>query len=181
MSERMRNNLYGSAEKASLSSRTSALTLIAALVASAAALQIIESPLPRIVPWLKPGLANALTLYALLRISSAAGVTVAIFRTFVAAIFMGTLLSPVHLISLAGALSAALVMAVTRKMLPDRGVGVVSVLGAIASNSAQLLVVQIMFASNLSFWFHMALMIWIAIPSGLVVAKITQELIRRTT
>lgn len=156
------------------------LTLTAVLVASAAALQIVESPLPRFLPWLKPGLANAMTLFALLRISASAAMTVAVFRTAVAAVFMGSLLSPIHLISFAGATSAALSMTVLRKIFPVAGLATLSVFGALVNNFAQLAVVQFMFASNMSIGLHLALMIWVALPSGLIVARVTQELLRRT-
>lgn len=165
----------------SVAQQTAKYTLIAVLVASAAALQIIESPLPRLLPWLKPGLANALSLFAIIRISTTAGMLVAVMRTAVAAMFLGSFLSPIHLISLSGAAAAALLMAGLRKLWPEAGLGVLSVAGALANNSAQLAAVQIMFAGNLSFWFHIALMIWVAVPSGLIVAKVTHELLRRTT
>lgn len=160
--------------------QTARLTTVAVLVASAAALQIVESPLPRFLPWLKPGLANALTLYALLRISLSAGLTVAILRTGIAAIFLGSFLSPVHLISFAGAVSAAFVMAIIVRVAQRTGLATISVVGAIVSNLAQLAVVQYMFAGSLSLWWHLALTIWVGIPSGLIVAKVTHELLRRT-
>lgn len=163
-----------------IASETHRYALIAILVSSAAALQIIESPLPRFLPWLKPGLANVLTLYAIIRISAGAGLVVAAFRTFVAATFLGTLLSPVHLISFAGAMSATLVMVGANYLCKNAGLATISICGAMASNFAQLMVVQIMFAGTISFWFHIAIMIWVAIPSGLIVAKLTQELLRRT-
>lgn len=165
----------------SAAGKTARYTLLAVLVASAAALQIIESPLPRFLPWLKPGLANAMSLFAIIRISLSAGILVALMRTAVAAMFLGSFLSPVHLISFAGAAAAALIMAGMRKLLPDAGLGVVSVGGALANNSAQLAIVQLMFAGSMSFWFHIALMVWVAVPSGLIVAKVTIELLRRTT
>ncbi|MBU1108520.1 MAG: Gx transporter family protein [Candidatus Riflebacteria bacterium] len=166
--------------RADMHGRTARLTLTAVLVASAAALQVVESPLPRFLPWLKPGLANAMTLYALLRLSASAAMTVAVFRTAVAAVFMGSLLSPLHLISFAGATSAAFSMTVLRKIFPAAGLAILSVFGALVNNFAQLAVVQFMFASNMSIGLHLALMIWVALPSGLIVARVTQELLRRT-
>lgn len=161
-------------------SETHRYALIAMLVSAAAALQIIESPLPRIIPWLKPGLANVLTLYAIMRISAVAGLVVATFRTFVAATFLGTLFSPVHLISFSGAISATLVMVCVNYLFKSAGLATISISGAIASNIAQIMIVQIMFAGTISFWFHIAIMLWVAIPSGVIVAKLTQELLRRT-
>jgi len=171
---------YQISQSAVAMSPTVRLTTVAVLVASAAALQIIESPLPRFLPWLKPGLANALTLYALVRISLSAGLTVAILRTAIAAMFLGSFLSPVHLISFAGAVSAALVMAMIIRTASTTGLATISIAGAIISNLAQLTVVQYMFAGSLSLWWHLALTIWVGIPSGLIVAKVTHEILRRT-
>ncbi len=156
------------------------IATIAILASAATALQIIESPLPRFLPWLKPGLANALTLYALLRFSTLAGVGVALIRTFIAGTVLGTLFSPVYLISLAGALTSALTMSIIKKLLPESGLSTISVSGALASNWAQLMAVQLMFAGGISVWFHLAVMIWVGIPSGLIVARLTAELLRRT-
>ncbi|GAB4276741.1 MAG: hypothetical protein Kow0029_18990 [Candidatus Rifleibacteriota bacterium] len=154
---------------------------IAILASTAAALQILESPLPRILPWLKPGLANALTLYAIIRLSPLSGLLVAFVRTFIAALFLGTVFSPIHIISLAGALNSGLCMSILRKLIPDTGLSTLSIVGALASNSAQLLAVKYLFAGELSLWFHLAVMIWVAIPAGLIVSKVTSELLRRTS
>ncbi|MDN5279690.1 MAG: hypothetical protein PWR01_3655 [Clostridiales bacterium] len=153
---------------------------MAILASAAAALQIIESPLPRLLPWLKPGLANAMALFAILRISISAGLGVSVIRTFIAGAFLGTLFSPVHIISLAGALTSTLSMSIVRRLLPEAGLATLSVTGALASNWAQLIVVELMFAGSMSYWFHLAVMIWVAIPSGLIVARVTSELLRRT-
>ncbi|HNX77935.1 MAG TPA: Gx transporter family protein [Candidatus Rifleibacterium sp.] len=161
--------------------QTARYTLIAMLAAAAAALQIIESPLPRFLPWLKPGLANAMTLFAIVRVSPRAGLLVALVRTAIAAMFLGSFLSPVHLISLAGATAAALLMAGLYYLRPASGLAILSIAGALASNSAQLAAVQILFAGSLPLWFHLVAIVPVAIPSGLIVAKVTQELLRRTT
>lgn len=160
--------------------QTATYTLIAVLIAAAAALQVVESPLPRLLPWLKPGLANSLSLFAIIRISTGAGMLVAILRTAVAAVFLGSFLSPVHLISLAGATAAVLLMAAIHKVRPESGLGVLSIVGAIASNSAQLAAVQFLFAGSLPLWFHFVAIVPVAVPSGLIVARVTQELLRRT-
>ncbi len=160
--------------------QTATYTLLAMLIAAAAALQIIESPLPRLLPWLKPGLANAMSLFAIIRISKRAGILVAVLRTAVAAVFLGSFLSPLHLISTTGAFVAALLMAVIYRFIPGAGLGIVSVAGAVASNSAQLFAVQMLFAGSMPFWLHLAAIVPVAVPAGLIVARVTQELLRRT-
>ncbi len=156
------------------------ITLIAILTACAAALQMLESPLPRILPWLKIGLANVITLYAIIRINSFAGIGIAALRTCLAAFAFGSFLSPVHVISFSGAVAAAVVMALIFHYLPKSSICIISIFGAIASNISHLLAVQLLFASNLTIWLHLALIIWVGVPTGLIVGKITYELLRRT-
>ena len=122
----------------SFSTKTSVYTRLAILTASAAALQLIETPIPRVLPWLKIGLANIITLYAILKFSSKAALTIAFFRTFIAAIFLGSFLSPIHFISLSGALSATIVMSIFLKLRKNSGLAIVSITGAIVNNASQL-------------------------------------------
>lgn len=154
--------------------------ILAILAASASAIQIIESPLPRFLPWLKPGLSNSIVLYALLRYSPMLSVGIIFFRTFLTGLFLGTLFSPVSIISFAGGIVSTFVMILVIKLLPNCGLSSISILGAMSNNIAQLFTVQVMFAGNMTIWFHLAVMIWISIPSGLIVAKVSQELLRRT-
>ena len=156
-------------------------TLLAVLSASAAALQIIESPLPRLLPWLKPGLANCLTLYALVRCSAGFGFGIVGFRTVLSGMALGILFSPANLLSFAGGLAGAVVMWVALKLGSGRlSVYGISILGALANNLAQLLTVQWMFASGFPLWFHLSVMLWVSIPSGIMVGHISRELLRRT-
>lgn len=155
------------------------LTLIAILISCAAALQLLEAPLPRFFPWLKIGLANVVTLYSIIRINTITGILVAALRTCLAALVFGSFLSPVHIISFSGAVVAAIVMSLIFYFLPKSSVSIISIFGAISSNLAQLLAVQIIFASNLTFWLHISLIIWFGIPSGLIVGKITYEILKR--
>lgn len=158
--------------------KTKKFTTIAMLVASAAVLQLIESPLPRFFPWLKPGLANVLTLYAIIKYSFKAGIFTAAARSILAAVIIGSFLSPVFYLSFAGAVSAAFVMGIMRKFC--KNLEIISISGALTNNYAQLALVQILFAENTSLWLYIAVMIWVSIPSGFVIAKITKELLRRT-
>ncbi len=156
------------------------ITLFAILTSCAVALQMLESPLPRILPWLKIGLANVVTLYAIIRINSLTGIGIAALRTCLAAFAFGSFLSPVHIISFSGAVAAAIIMALIFHYLPKSSICIISIFGAIASNISQLLAVQLLFASNLTIWLHLALIIWVGVPTGLIVGKITYELLRRT-
>lgn len=154
--------------------------LIAILASSAAVLQTIEAPFQSILPWLKPGLANSLTLYAIIKLSASAGLIVATFRTLIASIMLGTFLSPVFFASFSGSVAAAIAMITLKKLAGVKHMSIISISGAVASNLAQLYIIQLMFAGNISLWFHLSIMILVSIPSGIIVAKLTQELLRRT-
>ena len=62
---------------------------IAALTALAAALSLAERLLPGPLPWLKPGLANIITLALAARGEYRTAVLVSILRSFVAALAWG--------------------------------------------------------------------------------------------
>jgi heptaprenyl diphosphate synthase len=150
------------------------------LAATAAMIQILESPLPRLLPWLKPGLSNSIVLFGIIRVSPWFGVQVVLLRSLLTGVFLGTLFSPVNILAFAGGISSALVMGGThrfgRKLVSVYGI---SILGALTHNFAQLSTISTVFGTGVPIPFHLAIMIWIAIPSGIIVAKITTELLER--
>ncbi len=157
------------------------LALLGMLSAAAAALQILEAPLPRLVPWLKPGLANALVLFAIVRFSPWFAAGIVVFRSLLAGLVLGLLFSPAHLLGLAGGLAAAAAMTLAVRLGHGwLGLAGISILGAVAHNLAQLGTVGLWAGQALPLWFHLFVMVWLSIPSGLLVAAIAFELFRRT-
>ena len=76
------------------------LTLFTAL---SAALSLTERLLPLPLPWIKPGLANLVTLILLAAGRYRDAFLVSVLRTFVTALFLGGLFAPGHLFALSGA------------------------------------------------------------------------------
>ncbi len=105
-------------------------------------LHVFESALPNLGPWFKLGLANIMTLLALVFLGVRAAFTLAIARVIVGSLFIGTLLTPTFFISLAGALAAALVMALVYSFWPRTSLISISLLAAIAHMSGQFVVVE---------------------------------------
>jgi heptaprenyl diphosphate synthase len=91
---------------------------IAALAALAIGLQVIEAAIPSPVPGIKPGLANVITLVALVALGWRAALAVSLLRVVGASLLLGTLLSPGFWLSLAGALAALLVLAPLARLYP---------------------------------------------------------------
>lgn len=116
---------------------------IALLVALACVLQISESLIPHPVPGLRLGLANMITLTALLELGFGYALEVAILRTLLSSIILGTFMSPIFILSFAAAVISTLVMGFfywlsgihPRLRLSIIGI---SIIGAFTHNLAQL-------------------------------------------
>ena len=113
---------------------------IAALAALAMGLQLIEAAIPSPVPGIKPGLANVITLVALLALGWRAAVAVTLLRVVGASLLMGTLVSPGFWLSLAGGLGALGILGILAGFYP-RHLGPVglAVAAALAHTCGQFL------------------------------------------
>ena len=83
---------------------------IAILTAIACVLQISESMIPHPVPGLRLGLANMITLVALIRWGGRAAMEIAVLRTILSSLIIGTFMSPTFILSFFGALVSTFVM-----------------------------------------------------------------------
>ncbi|BCL77226.1 hypothetical protein JHS3_29620 [Jeongeupia sp. HS-3] len=117
---------------------------VARLAAAAIALAVIEAGIPSPIPGIKPGLANIVTLYALMRYGWGIAAWVAMLRIFGGAILLGGFLSPGFVLSLAGGVLSLLVLA-PAQYLPKRWFGVVtlSLLAAFSHIAGQLIVARL--------------------------------------
>jgi len=77
---------------------------VAKLAAIAIILSVIEFFLPSPIPGIKPGIANIIILYSLVRFDFSTAAWVSIVRVFVSSIIVGSFLSPTFFLSLFGAL-----------------------------------------------------------------------------
>ena len=115
---------------------------IAALAALAIGLQLIEAAIPSPVPGIKPGLANVITLVALVALGWRAALAVTVLRIFGASLLLGTLLSPGFWLSLTGALTALTVLALLHPFYPRH----ISALGMAVTAAITHTLGQFMFA-----------------------------------
>lgn len=102
---------------------------------------VIENLLPRPVPFMKPGLANIVTVAAVARYGMLTGLRVNLLRTTGAALFTGSLATPTYLLSLTGGIVSALAMGAFRKVFSVTGM---SVCGSVSSLWVQLLEASIL-------------------------------------
>ncbi|ACL73981.1 Gx transporter family protein [Thioalkalivibrio sulfidiphilus] len=115
--------------------------LIAWLAALAIAIHVLEAALPSPIPGVKPGLANVITVLALLLYGWRVAVWVSLLRVLAGSLLVGSFLSPTFLLSLTGALASlaalGLATAVAGRHLSALGL---CVLAALAHMLGQFLV-----------------------------------------
>jgi heptaprenyl diphosphate synthase len=116
---------------------------IALLISISCVLQISESFIPHPIPGLRLGLANMLTLVALVTLGFRAALEIAVLRTVLSAFIMGTFMSPTFVLSFSGAVISSLVMGGLYHLPIFQGrfrfsiIGI-SVFGALTHNIVQL-------------------------------------------
>jgi len=160
--------------KADRAERLSWLTLFTAL---AAALSITEKMLPLPLPWIKPGLANLITLVLLVVGQLRDALIVSLLRTFVTALFLGGLFAPGHLFALSGALVSCLGMALLFRS-GWFGIYGISALGAWLHALTQLVCGALLFLSVESVAMIAPLLLFFSLAAGLLTAWVTVRLLR---
>lgn len=158
---------------------TRRITLVALLAAAASSLQILEAPLPRVLPWAKLGLANGATLFALIVLGPLEACWVVVLRQLLAGLILGHLMAPAFWMGLAGATAGGLAMALAlwtgRRHL---GLFAISIFGALANNLAQLAVAHGLLVRHGAVWWNLPPMLLASIPAGALVAWLTQLALR---
>lgn len=147
-------------------------TTIAAgfLIATATVLHVAESwlPVPIPIPGVKLGLANIVTLVALLWLGSGVAVSIVIGRVLISSFLSGSIMGPSFIMSLTGAITSLLIMDFTyrygNKYFSIVGI---SVIGAAIHGVSQLLAASLMVSSINVLWYIPWLMLF-AVPTGIV-------------
>lgn len=113
---------------------------IALLSAYAVGLHGFETLLPTPIPWLKPGLANIVTVITLMLYGLRPAIMVTLIRVTLSSLFTGTFLGPAFILSLGGGITSTLVMGFVVSIAPGLfSVIGLSIIGALFHNLAQLL------------------------------------------
>ena len=105
--------------------------IIAKLSAIAIVLSIIEFFLPSPIPGIKPGIANIIILYTLVKFDLKTAAWVSLLRVFISSILVGSFLSPTFFLSLFGAVISLAFLFLFQK-LPKKYFSLIS-FGIVAS------------------------------------------------
>ncbi len=150
---------------------------IAKLAAVAIALHMVEALVPSPVPGVKPGIANIVTLYVLLRYDFATAAWVSILRVFASSLLLGQFLSPTFALSLSGAVLSLVTLALAMH-LPKHYFGPVSlsILAAFAHIGGQLLMVRLWLIPHAGIAYLIPIFATAALVFGLINGLITAKL-----
>ena len=154
------------------------LTFLALSVSLAMILSFVESLIPPLamVPGVKIGLANIVTVFLLYTLGIRAAGAVSLIRVLLSALLFGNVQSLIF--ALSGAILSFVVMIVAKHLLPFGTVGV-SVLGAIAHNAGQIIAAVIVMKTLGVAYYFIPLVISGTLGGvlvGIVAAVITKRL-----
>jgi heptaprenyl diphosphate synthase len=153
---------------------------IAKLAAFAIALHMVEALLPSPLPGVKPGIANIVTLYVLLRYDFATAAWVSILRVFASSLLLGQFLSPTFALSLSGAILSLGVLGLAVHLpKPYFGAVSLSILAAFAHIGGQLLMVRLWLIPHASVAYLIPIFALAALVFGLINGLITEKLIHQ--
>jgi len=159
-------------------SRTKIIIQLSLVATGGLVLFLFESVIPRPLPWLKPGLANIATLFALQKFGLREALSVTLLRVCTGSLILGTLFNPAFVLSLGGGLAATLAMGATknwgRKTFSVIGI---SLIGAFCHNLMQILLAYLIIVKHYEILFLVPIILLSSIFTGFVVGFITHFLL----
>ena len=153
---------------------------IAWLTALAITIHIAESALPSPLPGIKPGLANVVTIVALVQYGWGTAAWVALLRVLIGSLLIGTFLSPSFLLSLSGAVASIAALRLA-SWLPGRGFGPVGycLLAAMAHMCAQFFTAYWVFIPHAGLFHLLPILMTAALIFGITSGIIAQMALQR--
>lgn len=134
---------------------------------------MIPMPTDLMIPGVKLGLANIVTLYVIMNFGIRDGIVVSILRTILGSIMSGTFMTVTFYFSFAGGVVSAIIMGLLYKygsrVFSMMGV---SLVGALTHNLAQLTVAALMIEQSLILM-YLPVMLFAALPTGAFVGLVT--------
>jgi len=155
--------------------------LIAGFAALAITIHLLESTLPSPIPGIKPGLANLVTLYVLIRHGWSLALNVSLIRVIAASLLLGSFLSPTFAMSLAGAVASLAVLGLAW-ICPGKPFGPIglSILAAMAHISAQVITAYLLFIPHASLFTLLPILLTAALISGTFGGILVSKILERT-
>ncbi len=149
---------------------------IAWFTALAITIHILESSLPSLIPGMKLGLANIITIIVLFRYGWRMALWVSLFRVLIGSILIGTFLSPTFMLSLSGAVCSMLALTAIKLPIKLSPIGI-SVLAAVAHILGQFYVAYLLFIPHDDLFLLLPILMTMALIVGIGNGIISKNLI----
>jgi heptaprenyl diphosphate synthase len=173
----------GGRRKAESAGADDKVVRLSILVACASVLQVAESFLPHPLPGVRLGLANIITVIAIVYLGPGSAIELAVLRTLVSSIVLGTFLTPTFVLSFSGGVVSALVMAFLYR-ISGRGqlsfslIGI-SVGGAVSHILTQVALVYLLFIRSSGVLWLWPWLCIAAVVTGVLTGLIAVQAVRR--
>lgn len=160
-----------SSNNASWSSEESAAVFLkAGLLLTAIGLNALEFFIPRIpfLPWLKPGLANVVTIIWILRFGTMDALVFSLLRVWIVGFYFGFSFITLSL-SFSGGIVSTLVMGIAWSLLGKRnltGLVGLGIIGAFSHNAGQIAMVYVMMAHDVHLFYQVPFMLVASVLFG---------------
>ena len=166
----------GTMESSSALSNNKRIALRGVLIALAMMFSYIESFIPfnAVLPGLKIGLANIVTIYALMRMGIKDAVSISLLRILLSTILFGNPLMMVY--SLAGAFLSIAVMSLISK-IPHSGAIGIAVCGALSHNFAQCVVAAFLL-HNHYVYAYLPILLIVGAAAGVFTGLMTEMILK---
>ncbi len=139
----------------------------------AVAINALEFFVPRLpfFPWLKPGLANIITILWIVEFGAVDAVLYALLRTWIVGFYFGFSFLTMSL-AVSGGVLSAMVMGIVWQLLGKKGlIGTVGlgIIGALFHNAGQLIAVYALMSANLRLFYQIPVMLGASVVFGGIV------------
>jgi heptaprenyl diphosphate synthase len=166
-------------EELSMQSRSRHIALISLFSAAAVVFYVVESFIPRPLPWMRFGFGNIVVLISLYLMGFRISFLIALMKSVIGALIVGNLFTPAFLFSIGGStlsvLIMALVIALPRNPFSPFGI---SIIGAVAHNLAQLIIATLLFVGLYEVLFLFPVFMAISIVTGSITGFVTLFVLR---
>ena len=157
--------------------RSGKIYLIAFLVALSGILSILDTMIPKPLPFIKIGIANMVTLILVMECRYKMAIQVSFLRTIVSSLFIGTFLSYTFLLSFSGAIGAVLFMILFKEALKGLlSIFVISLIGAFFNIVFQGIVVVLFFGLDKGTVFMISAMSLFSLLNGALIGWISMKI-----
>lgn len=156
------------------------IVYISLLISVGLVLFIFESYIPRPLPWLKPGLANIVTLLALYLYGFRTGLSITFLRVVIAGFIMGTFLNPAFLLAMGGGICATCVMGGLISFRPKKfSIIGVSIAGAFIHNLIQIFLAATLVIRKIQLFYLLPYLMLTSIFTGFITGIIALIILQR--